>query len=612
MSDVTNVAYRPVRLGSTKGLAERRADGSCILRLDEALKPCPQRFAERLLHWATVAPERVFMARRSPNGAGWDRLSYAETLLRVRAVSQALLDRGLSPERPVMILSENDLENQVLALACLRSGVPYVPVSPGYSLLSKDFLKLRHVLAVMTPGLVFAASARRYAAALAEVPAGVEIVVTGEPSEHDATSFASLLETRATQAVDMANARIGPDTVGKVLFTSGTSGAPKRVVYSHRMLTSNRQQVAQTLAFVQDEPPVMIDWLPWHHTFGGTNNVGIALWSGGSFYIDPGRPVPEGIAPTVGALREIAPTRYLNTPGGFDALLPHLRADEALRRNFFSRLQLIYYGGARLPAHIWDGLDRLAVETIGQRILICSGIGSTETGPVPTSTNWDPRREPMVGLPVPGCDVKLAPVANKLEIRIRGPNVTPGYWRDAARTTAAFDDEGFFRMGDAATFVDPTRPEAGIRFDGRISDNFKLMSGTWVEVVHLRDALVAAFAPYLKEAVIAGHDRGDVTALLFPDVEACRRLDPSAVGAVVASPTVRAHFQTLLDAFAAKATGGASRIARVLLEAEPPTLDSGEVTDKSTVSQRAVLERRAASVARLYAEPPDRDIIVAA
>jgi feruloyl-CoA synthase len=617
-TSLMNTPHRPVRMGSTRGLVERRPDGSFLVRLDEVLQPYPRRLTERLVHWATRTPHQTFMAQRGPGGVGWDRMSYADALARARAVGQSLLDRGLSPARPVMMLSENDLDNQVLALACLHTGIPYVPVSPGYSLLSQDFLKLRHVLDLMTPGLVFAASGRRYDAALTRaVPVGVEIVVSRDPpAGRTATSFGDLLDTMPTAAVDRAFDAITPETIGKVLFTSGTSGPPKGAMFPHRMLTSNRQQVAQCLAFVEDEPPVLVDWLPWHHTFGGTNNVGIALWSGGTYYIDPGRPVAEGIGPTVQALREIGPTLYLNTPGGFEALLPHLRADEALRRTFFSRLQLIYYGGARLPVHIWDELDRLAAATVGQRLLICSGIGSTETGPVPTTTNWDPRREPMVGLPVPGCDVKLVPVAGKLEIRVRGPNVTSGYWRDPDRSQAAFDEEGFFKMGDAATFIDPVRPDAGLRFDGRISDNFKLASGTWVDVVAVRDALVAALAPCLKEAVIAGHDRGFLTALLLPDLAACRALDAALpadadADAVVRSPVVRSHVAAALRTLAARATGSASRVLRAILEAEPATLDTGEVTDKTTISQRAVLERRGASVSALYDEPPGPGVIVA-
>jgi feruloyl-CoA synthase len=610
--------YRPVRLGPVDCEIERRADGSIRMRLKEPLQPYPRRYTDRLVQWATTTPDQVFLARRPPGGpavGAWDTLTYRQTLEQVRAIGQALLDRGLSAERPVMILSENDFENQLLALACTHVGVPYVPVTPAYSLLAQDHARLRFLNERMRPGLVFASSAQAYGAAARAAFPQAEFVATRTDGS-GATAFGTLQDTAPGAAVDAAYDAIEPGNVAKVLFTSGTVGEPKGVMLTHRMLCSNRQQVVQCMPFNLEAPPVLVDWLPWHHTFGGTNNVGLALYCGGSYYIDPGKPLADAVQPTVDALREISPTVYYNTPAGLAALLPHLRRDEALRTSFFSRLQLLYYGGAVLPRHTWAGLDEVAVKHMGQRVLIVSGLGSTECGPVPATTSWDPRREAMVGLPVPGVEIKLAPVNDKLELRARGDCITPGYWNDATLSAAAFDDEGYFCLGDAVTLVDAEHPERGLRFDGRIAENFKLASGTWVHSGTLRSAAVAAFSPLVLDAVIAGSGQSFVGALVFPDIAACRALDADLpagadVERVLASPVVRQRFQQMLGALAAGGTGSASRIVRIVVEAEPATLDSGEMTAKSALSPATVLRRRTGVVAELFAEPPGPRVLCA-
>jgi len=604
-TDLRNAPLKPVRLGTRETDLERRGP-HLYLRLREPLQPYPVRATARLVHWAEQAPDRLFLSQQQADG-NWSSLSFAQTLARVRALGQWLLDHGISAQRPLMLLSENELGHALLSLAALHVGVPYIPVSPAYSQLA-DLGRLQGLIDQTRPGAVYANDAGRYARALAIAPADAHRIT--------ADDLDALTATPVTAAVDAAYEAITAKTLGKVMFTSGSTGTPKGVLFPHEMLSSNFQQVAQALAFLQDTPPVMVDWLPWHHTFGGTHNLGIALYNGGSFYIDPGRPTPEGIGPTVELLRRVAPTVYFNTPQGYQALIPHLTRDTALRDHFFSRLELLFYGAARLPEHIWNALDELALASVGQRLMITSGIGSTEAGPAPNFTPWDPGRQPTVGAPVAGVTIKISPVDDKLEMRFKGPCITPGYWQDPQRSAAAFDDEGYFMTGDAVKFIDPEQPQLGLRFDGRIAENFKLSSGTWVDVTALRGMLIAEAAPYLKDAVITGHDQPFLGALLFPNLDVARALDPAldatANGeAIVRSARVRAHFQAVVDRLAQAHTASSRRICRVSLESEPPLPQNGELSDKNSIVQRMVLQRRAETVRRLHALAPDDAILIA-
>ena len=519
-------AVREVRLGPFDLELEHRPDGTIRARSPHSLGNYPSRLTERLERWAEHAPARTFLAKRGPDGA-WRRLTYAETLESVRRIGQALLERGLSAERPLAILSGNDLEHALLALAAQHVGIPYAPISPAYSLVSNDFRKLHQIMELLRPGLVFAASGTAYEAAIeAAVAPTTEIAVAADPpTGRAATSFADLLATSPTSAVEAAAAGVGPDTIAKFLFTSGSTGMPKAVINTQRMLCSNQAMIATMLAFLQDEPPVMVDWLPWHHTAGGNHNIGLVLWNGGTLYIDDGRPTAAEIGETVRNLREIATTFYVNVPKGFEVLLPYLEDDAALRERFFSRLKLMFYAGAHLAQHVWEALQRHALETTGERILMLTGLGATETAPFVFMPGKEVSRAGEVGLPAPGIELKLVPLdQGRFDVRLKGPNVTPGYWRQPEETAAAFDEEGFYRLGDALRFVDPDAPEKGFVFDGRLAEDFKLSTGTWVHVGELRRAIIAQFAPLLRDAVIAGHDRDEVTALLVPDLEACRRV----------------------------------------------------------------------------------------
>jgi feruloyl-CoA synthase len=607
---------RRIRLGPSDTVVEKLGGGALLMRSPHALETYPTRLTERLEHWARVAPARTFVAKRGADGA-WRSLSYADTLAAARRLGQALLDRGLSAERPLAILSENDLEHALLGIAALHVGVPYAPISPAYALLSTDFAKLKQVLGLLTPGLVFAADGQRYGRAIAAaLPRDVELAVTDTPpADRPVTAFADLVGTAATPAVDAAAARVGPDTVAKLLFTSGSTGVPKGVINTQRMLCSNQAQIRAGMPFLGDAPPVIVDWLPWNHTFGGNHNMGLTLYNGGSLYIDDGKPLPGLFEASVRNLRDVAPTLFFNVPKGYEMLVPYLEAEPALRKRFFSRLQMTFYAAAGLSQYVWDSLDRLAVQACGERILMITGLGATETAPYAIGANWETGRSGHIGVPAPGLDLKLVPAGDKLEARVRGPNIFPGYWRQPALTEAAFDEDGFWRMGDAVRFVEPGAPGKGLLFDGRLSEDFKLSSGTWVSVGPLRTAFMQHFAPLARDLVIAAPDRDDVTALIFPDLDACRALAGAAADlspdALLALPAVRARFQHLLDGFAAAATGSANRIVRALLCAAPPSLDTGEMTDKGSLNQRAVLTNRAAMVEALYADPPPAGVLVA-
>ena len=615
-SDRGRAPLRPVKLGPVDVVVERRGDGSILMRSPHALPSYPRMLTERLVHWSQIAPDRLFLAQRGATGA-WRSMSYAQTLAAVRALAAALLDRGLSAERPVAILSGNDIEHALLALAAMHVGIPYAPISVPYSLLSQDFGKLKTIVALLAPGLVFANNGAAFARAIAAaLPRDVEVAVTiNPPAERATTSFAELLQTPASGAVEAAHARVKPDQVAKILFTSGSTGRPKGVVNSHRMLCANQAMIRAAMPFVGAEPPILVDWLPWNHTFGSNHNFGLVLDNGGSLYIDEGKPLPGLIDATVRNLREVAPTIYFNVPKGFEMLLPALAAEAALREIFFSRLKVMFYAGAGLAQHVLDGFTELAIKTTGERILFMSSLGSTETAPAALSCNWQSERAGNIGLPMAGVTLKLIPCDGKLEARLKGDNIMPGYWRAPELTAEAFDEEGFYKIGDALKFADPADPAKGMLFDGRLAEDFKLATGTWVSVGPLRAALIAHCAPLVRDVVLAGAERDEVTALIFPDIDACRGIAPDLANDapaphVLGDPRVRSAFAGKLASFAAARTGTSGRVVRAALLAEPASLDIGEMTDKGSINQRAVLAHRAATVEALYADPLPPHIIV--
>jgi feruloyl-CoA synthase len=612
-----SVPTRAVRLGRPRVAVDRRADGTIYLRAADTLPAYPDKLTARLEYWAERAPDRILFAQRDAGG-GWRSVTYSQALTSVRSIGEALLRRGLSAERPIVILSGNDIEHALFGLAANMIGVPYAPISPAYSLVSNDMAKLRHIFGLLTPGLVFIGDGTPFARAVEMVvPPDVEIVVArGAIPGRPCTEFPSLLRVAATGAVDTAHGRVGPHTIAKFLFTSGSTGMPKAVVNTQRMWCANQVMMLTALAFFEDEPPVIVDWAPWHHTAGGNHNVGLVIHNGGTLYIDEGKPLPGAIEATVGNLREIAPNWYFNVPKGFEALLPYLRSDAQLRRTFFSRLKVLWYAGAGIGQHVFDELKELAIKTCGERVLFLTGLGATETAPYAFGRMWDTEAANNIGLPPPGLEVKLVPAFGKLEARLRGPSIMPGYWRSPDLSADAFDDEGFYRLGDAFQFADPNDPQQGLLYQGRISEDFKLSSGTWVSVGLMRATLLEHLAPLARDAVLAGANRDDITALVFPDIDACRALTPltadAAASEVLSHPAVRAEFQRRLQTHCKTSTGSSTRVCRVLLLETAASLDLGEITDKGSINQRAVLQHRAGLVEDLYANPLPPHVIVAA
>ncbi len=557
---------------------ENRPDGTIVLRSPQTLGPFARCVTEWLVQWSDKAPERVFLAERTAAGS-WKKTSYREAYGAVRRIGQALLDRGLNAERPVAILSDNGVDHALLALGALHVGVPVAPVSPAYSLMSRDFGKLKYIFELVRPGLVYAADPEKFAPALAAVGA--------KP-----TPVKELLETNPGSTLEREHLKVGPDTVAKILFTSGSTGIPKGVINTHRMLCANQQQLAQAWPFVEDRPPVVVDWLPWNHTFGGNHNFNMVLRNGGTLYVDGGKPLPGLVETTVRNLKEVAPSMYFNVPRGYDLLLPFLEKDAELRRNFFKELQVLFYAAAALPLNLWQRILRLARDEHAEDLAMLSAWGSTETSPLATSVHFRMDRPGVIGLPVAGCGLKLVPSAGKLEVRVKGVNVTPGYYKRPDLTTATFDEEGYYRIGDAVKFADADDPAKGIVFDGRVAEDFKLSTGTWVNVGAVRVKLIAAADPLIQDAVITGHDRNEIGALVF--------LSPASKDPAAAREKLREALRKL-----ASEGGSSTHPTRLLVMGEPPSIDANEITDKGYMNQRAVLERRAALVDKLYSTDPE-------
>ena len=591
-------------------------EGGFILESAEPLGSYPAHMGLDLQSQAKQKPDTIFLAERDATQSGgqpggWRRLSYAQAWDAARRIASALLARGLDRDKPVLLLSGNSIDHALLTLGAYLAGVPAAPVSAAYSLMSQDHAKLKHIVALVRPGLIFAEKAAPFAAALTNLNLanpqsdGVELVCSdAAPAGMQATPFADLLRDPPSEAAERRFREIQPDWIAKILFTSGSTGLPKGVLNTHRMLSSNQQSIAQIWPFLRSETPLLLDWLPWNHTFGGNHNFNLVLRQGGTLHIDDGKPAPGLIDKTVANLNDVSPNIYFNVPAGYAMLIPFLEKDADLCRRFFANLKLIFYAGAALPPDLWARLEALSIRTLGHRVPMTSSWGSTETAPLATAAHFLIERAGVIGVPIPGTRIKFTPSGSKLEMRVAGPNVTPGYIgtpeQIGEQNAVAFDDEGYYRIGDAGKLADDSDINAGIVFDGRTAEDFKLTTGTWVHVGGLRVAALAACSPLLQDAVVTGHDRDAIGLLAWPS-PAARAIPPAALAAVL---------HEKLAAYNAGQSGSSTRVARLLLLEEPASIDANEITDKGYINQRAVLECRAALVERLYAQPAPDGVIV--
>ncbi len=590
---------------------EKRSDGSILMEQTQPLDPYPEKMTDCLLRWAEERPETTYLARRE-KGGDWRKINYRDALAAVRSIGSYLLSIGLDASRPVLILSENSIEHALMALGAQYVGIPSAAVSPAYSLMSSDHGKLSDLVANLQPGLVFADDGEKYAAAIkAILKPGMQLVVCEPgPFVGDSVLFDDVLATEATQEAEDACRTVDADTVAKYLFTSGSTGSPKGVINTQRMMTSNQAMVADCYTFLRERPPVVVDWAPWNHTASGNKVFNMILYHGGTFYIDDGKPTPVGIQETIRNLKEISPSWYFNVPVGYDMLAKAFEVDAKLCASFFRDLSMMMYAGAGMAQHTWDKLKELARRTTGHDVLLAAGLGATETAPFALMCMEPQDSAGNIGVPSRGLVLKLVPNEDKLEARLKGPSITPGYLNDAEQTQKAFDEEGFYCLGDALRPADPEDFTKGFFFDGRIAENFKLSTGTWVAVGALRAGFINHFSGLVKDVVIVGENRDYLAALAIPHEQHVRELasghfEGKNLAEVLDSDVARAAFQEKLTDLAKSATGSSTRIMKMIVMAEPPDLDKGEVTDKGSINQRAVLRNRPELVDALYAGRPD-------
>jgi len=603
------VNFAPVAVDRTD-----RPDGSIILRSRAGLPPFDPSLAALFRRAVEKAPSQLYLAERA--GDGWRKLTYEEARKIVDAVASALLERGLSAERPVVILSGNAIDHGLMTLACEHAGIPVAPISVAYSLQSSDLAKIRYITELLNPGLVYAADTGPFAKALAIAGANAEIVASKNSANlPNVTLFDQLAQTKPGAALEQAVKSIGADTIAKFLFTSGSTNLPKGVVSTHGMLTANQEMIVGAWPYLEESPLVLCDWLPWNHTFGGSFCFNLAQRLAGTLYVDGGKPAPGLAEITVKNITEVSPTSYFNVPAGYSAILPHLERDEQLAKKFFAKLQMIFYAGASLPKDLWERLENLAVKATGSRVPMTTAWGTTETSPLSLMQHFYADGPGVIGVPCLGVETKLVPSGNKLEIRVRGPNVTRhGYWKREDQTKANFDEEGFYKSGDAVRFADPSDAGKGLIFDGRLAEDFKLTSGTWVQVGTLRVALIAACSPAVQDMVICGEGREHIGVLAWLNAAGAAKIagaEPSTpLSELSKHPKVLDHIGQALKKWNAGQTGLSTKVARAILLPDAPSIDANEITDKGYINQRAALERRAAEVGRLFAKNADSAVIV--
>lgn len=596
---------RDVTLWDSIVLSTTQADGSILVSQEEPLGSYPDRLSDRIKFWAQNTPDQIWMAERGKDDA-WVNVTYAELLKNIRSVGQFLLGLGLSTDRPLLILSGNSISHGIMALGAQYAGIPSAAIAPAYSLFTGDFKKLKSIGDQITPGAIFVDKSEKFLPAVNAVFSDLPLLaVEGEGVAH---TYCDIVSTKADETVGVANAATGPNTIAKFMFTSGTTGSPKAVILTQKMICSNMEMVADCFAYFKNEPPILLDWAPWNHVAAGTKIFNMAIYNGGTFYIDGGKPTPALIGETIRNIREVSPNWYFNVPTGYDMLIEAMKEDEALAKSFFKNVKLFMYAGAAMAAHTWSALDKLAIEATGERIMLCTGLGATETTPFALFCT-DPQDLPgNVGIPSKGLTLKLVPNQGKFEARLKGPSVTPGYWRNEKLTKDAFDEDGFYCLGDALRFADIDDASKGFFFDGRVAENFKLATGTWVAVGALRSKVTDALEGIAKDVVIAGAGKNELTALLVPSRPIAERLidggDQLSDKELFAHPDLVDKVATLLGTYNKTAGGSSLRVMRVLFIIDALSLDAGEVTDKGSVNQRAVLANRASDVEALYLDDP--------
>ncbi|MBL1404625.1 MAG: feruloyl-CoA synthase [Hyphomicrobiales bacterium] len=596
---------RDVTLWDSKVLSTTQADGSILVSQEEPLGSYPDRLSDRIKFWAQNTPDQIWMAERGKDDA-WVNVTYAELLENIRSVGQFLLGLGLSTDRPLLILSGNSISHGIMALGAQYAGIPSAAIAPAYSLFAGDFKKLKSIGDQISPGAIFVDNSEKFLPAVSAVFSDLPLLaVEGEGVAH---TYCDIVSTKADETVSAANAATGPNTIAKFMFTSGTTGSPKAVILTQKMICSNMEMVADCFAYFKNEPPILLDWAPWNHVAAGTKIFNMAIYNGGTFYIDGGKPTPALIGETIRNIREVSPNWYFNVPTGYDMLIEAMKEDEALAKSFFKNVKLFMYAGAAMAARTWSALDKLAIEATGERIMLCTGLGATETTPFALFCT-DPQDLPgNVGIPSKGLTLKLVPNQGKFEARLKGPSVTPGYWRNEKLTKDAFDEDGFYCLGDALRFADIDDASKGFFFDGRVAENFKLATGTWVAVGALRSKVTDALEGIAKDVVIAGAGKNELTALLVPSRPIAERLidggDQLSDKELFAHPDLVDKVATLLGTYNKTAGGSSLRVMRVLFIIDALSLDAGEVTDKGSVNQRAVLASRASDADALYLDDP--------
>ena len=587
-------------------LSETRDDGTIYVWQKDPLPAYPDRLSDRIAHWASVAPDRVWMAERGPDDA-WRKVTYGEMFAQIRAIGQRLLDLDLSTDRPLVILSGNSIAHGLMALGAQYVGIPSAALAPAYALVSGDYAKLKGIRGQITPGAVVADTLDPVRPAIEEVfPDLPRLAVEGTGL---AVSWDDLVTTPITPSVDAANAATGPDTVAKFMFTSGTTGSPKAVILTQRMMCANMAMVADCFAFFRDEPPVLLDWAPWNHVASGTKVFNLTIYNGGTYHIDQGKPTPKLIGETIRNLRDVSPNWYFNVPVGYEMLITAMKEDKTLAECFFRNAKLMMYAGAAMAQHTWEDLGRISEEVTGKRVTLSTGLGATETTPFALQQIEYQETPGNVGVPSKGLTLKLVPNEGKYEARLKGPSVTPGYWRNDKLTAEAFDDEGFYCLGDALRFADESDPSKGFFFDGRVAENFKMATGTWVAVGALRGKLNNALEGLAADVVIAGEGHEELGALLVPFRPAIEKVVPNGASLsdaeLLAHPALRDRVETLLGIYNKTAGGSSLRVPHVRFLEEPLSLDKGEVTDKGSVNQRAVLRLRADLADSLFTDAPE-------